>query len=831
MDYNLLEKINLAKCRDKEAIAFLYETYYKDVYYVCLKILKDEGTAADITQEAFLKAFEQLDSLNEPEKFKSWICQIANRMSLNYIKRSKIIEFENIDANDNVQNIPDEAAKTPEELSVDRDVAQVLLKAIEKLPDDQRICVFMYYYQNMSIKEIAMQMGSTENTIRGKLRYANSNLRKYIENFEEDGIKLRCIGVLPFLYLIFQTEFHANSVTVPAQGASVLIGEMGVTGKLSSVGGMTARKVTGSTAVATKTGLSIGAIIGIITGTVVVSTIIIIGIVAGINNNPKVKDETYDLKEKLQTESVSDVEENTSSDNYTDVTTYYEVIAASEPIIFGKYFYYYDENVGYYVIKDIETSEVIKAMSQGVTKYKDCKEAVIFLCEKDEYMDVVVLDKSGKYLMSDTAYIGGADLEFDYGYFIREYAIDDLILSKEGHFVYLSYEGNGYVLKSFNLINGTTNYEIKMPKGVICAKNENYVVYNDKENAVIKILNITDGGVINAFPRSDFSLDYVRLLDEYYAVCTTENGYITNYRCFDCSGQEIVSRNFDETEKVSFFNTPGVEVATGMNILPLQKEGTGEIQKGLFRYDLTPIVDFDAKNAEYELHYQNGYLGRHSKVHAWSDYSYKGMVFLNNGETIIEANQFLDSLYDMFIAMNYGETNTVINPENGCYFEIPSTADIIKLDEHYNNSYAFLVIDDNNYEVYDKNGKFLFTANVPIYDKVFGKQTISYMEKGNYYIYNNIEEENNTIYLFSISEGSLRKIDTVQAVYCSFIKDEENVIYSTKDGDVYQYILKNISTGEEQKLFNSECGIIYGTNEYGFIIGDERDDLYDVVVY
>lgn len=98
MEYNLKEKIALAKEGNQEAIAFLYETYYKDVYYTCFKFLQDENTATDMTQEVFLKAFSQLDSLVETDKFKSWICQIANRMSLNYIKRSKIIEFENIDA-------------------------------------------------------------------------------------------------------------------------------------------------------------------------------------------------------------------------------------------------------------------------------------------------------------------------------------------------------------------------------------------------------------------------------------------------------------------------------------------------------------------------------------------------------------------------------------------------------------------------------------------------------------------------------------------------------------------------------------------------------------
>ena len=282
MEYSLKEKIVMARNGDNDAIAYLYETYYKDVYYTCFKLLQDENIAADMTQEVFLKALEQLGQLADEEKFKSWICQIANRMSLNYIKRSKIIEFGNIDGDDTALNIPDETAKTPEEITVDKDVAQVLLKAVEKLPEDQRICVFLYYYQNMSVKEIAEQMGCSENTIRGKLRYANNNLRKYVENLNEDGIKLRCVGVLPFLYLVFRTEFQDNTVEVPKQGVNLL------TNKLSGIKniGMVSQPV--ATA---KAGLSIGTIIGIAVGTVVVSILVIVGIVVGVNISSDKKNE------------------------------------------------------------------------------------------------------------------------------------------------------------------------------------------------------------------------------------------------------------------------------------------------------------------------------------------------------------------------------------------------------------------------------------------------------------------------------------------------------------------------------------------------------------
>ncbi len=816
MEDNVKKQVALAKEGNGKAITFLYETYYKDVYYTCLKFLKDDNTTADMTQEVFLKAFSKLNSLEDEEKFKSWICQIANRMSLNYIKRSKLITFENMDDNSEISNLPDENVKTPEEISVDRDVAQVLLQAVEKLPEDQRICVFMYYYQNMSIKEIALQMGCSENTVRGKLRYASNNLRKYVENLEEDGIKLRCMGVLPFLYLIFRAEFQANTVSVPLQGANAMMKELGIPEKA----GATGKIVAGGTVTTAKKAISLGTIWGILTGTFVVGVLVIVGIVFGSKLFQQKEDEAIDTQDYLSEEAVSGYEEEVLSE-YMDITTHYQFEAYGEVRILGRYFCYRDGNTDNYIIKDIMTGEIIKELPQGISKLKECEDAIIFLCEREEYMDVVVLGKQQAYVMNDTAYIGDAGQ--DYAYFIREYAIDDLMLSKEGDFVYLSYEGGKYIIKSIDLKDGTSNYGVEVAQGVIGVKNENYIVYNDKENEVIQIRDICDGSLIASYPKEEYFLQYVRLLDEYYAVSTVENGYITNYSCYNKKGQELVNKGFGAEEKVAFFDSPGVEVATGMNILPMQKEIDGEKHKGLFRADLTPIVDYSLENADYELYYQNGYLGRHSKVYAWYNLSYTGEVFLNNGETIVEANQFLDFSNDVFIAIN-DDRKTVINMENGCCFEIPYNADFIKINDVCISDYKYLVKDNNNYSIYDKTGKFLFETDVPIYDSIFGRQTISYIGNSSYHIYNDVEKEQNIIYCYNADKENTQEIATEHAVYdVAAMKDENKIIYSSREGDIYHYILKDITNTEEQLLFDSEYGEIYGVSEYGFVIGKKGD--------
>ena len=829
MEHSLKEIIIKAKNGDNDAIAYLYETYYKDVYYTCFKLLQNENVAADMTQETFIKAFEQLGKLVEEEKFKSWICQIANHMSLNYIKRSKIIEFGNIDSDDTALNIPDETSKTPEEIMVDKDVAQILLQAVEKLPYDQRLCVFMYYYQNMSVKEIAEQMGCSENTIRGKLRYANSNLRKYIENLNEDGIKLRCIAVLPFLYLVFRTEFEEKMIEIPKQGINKL------TGRLT---GLKNASKAGKAVAAAKTGLSVGGIVGITVGSVAVLVFMIVGIVVGVNSGLSKKNDSsvnHDMVNNETTEKITESmgsaedEENIGNDESDDITKHFSFNSTGIMRMAGRYFYYADADTGMYVIKDLLTGEVIKEFSQGDIKFKECEEALIVLCEREEYMDVVVLDKDGNYIMTDTAYIAGTGQEFDYAYFIRDYAIDDLMLSKEGDFVYLSCEDDKYVIKSFDLAGGNTKYKIDVPRGVICAKNEHYFVYNDMENSLIEIRDIYNGNIIASYNRDEYKLDYVRLLDEYYAVCTTNNGYITNYGSFDKNGDEIVNRDFDIGEKVAFIDNPGIEYAMGLNILPMQKENDGVKEKGLFRADLTPIVDFSEENTEYELFTYSEYLGRHSKLYAWIDYDYTGAVFLNNGETIIEAHRFLDTSNDVFIAMNNEETKTVINMENGCVFEISLEADLIKINENSRN-YMFLVKEEDRCLLYDKMGKLVLNLDVPVYESIYGRTTISYTYQGNIFVYNNVNEETNILYCYDASTGDTQELATDYEVYSCVIKDEGTIIYVSKAGDTYKYILKEIKTGEEKLLFESQYGDIYLMSGYGFVIGKTESEK-ELIVY
>ena len=206
MDYEIL--INRIKQRDNSAVMEFYNRFYKDVYYICYKITENEKDAEDVTQETLIKAIEKIDNLKEPEKISAWLKVIANNLSLNYLKKNR--KFDIVDNSEDMgEEIFEEnrvVKKTPEDVVADKEVADILSKMINNLPREQRITIFMFYYEELSVKEIAEIMDCSEATVRSRINYARKALRKQADDLEDKGVKLRCIASLPFLFTIYNYD-------------------------------------------------------------------------------------------------------------------------------------------------------------------------------------------------------------------------------------------------------------------------------------------------------------------------------------------------------------------------------------------------------------------------------------------------------------------------------------------------------------------------------------------------------------------------------------------------------------------------------------------------
>lgn len=210
MDYEVL--VNGIRNKNEDAINEFYHEFYRDVYYVCLKITENEKDAEDISQEVLFRAINKIELLHTPSGLPAWLRTIANNLSINYIKKNRKFDMVDINSDDEEDIYNDKASdeKTPEEMVADKEVSEILLSMIEKLPSEQRITIFMFYFEEMSVRDISEAMDCSEATVRSRINYAKKALRKQVEELEDKGVKLRCIAILPFLGAIY--SFEKNTV-------------------------------------------------------------------------------------------------------------------------------------------------------------------------------------------------------------------------------------------------------------------------------------------------------------------------------------------------------------------------------------------------------------------------------------------------------------------------------------------------------------------------------------------------------------------------------------------------------------------------------------------
>ena len=142
------EAVQKAMKGDQEAYTYLYEKTYTKCFYLARKFLNSEHTAQDIVQDAYVKAFKSLDTLEDPEKFQSWIGTIVSNLAKNELKRRKVTLFsetENEDGHDISDTFVDDRVSVQPEVVMDQNETTRLMKEIiDTLTDEQRICVVLY---------------------------------------------------------------------------------------------------------------------------------------------------------------------------------------------------------------------------------------------------------------------------------------------------------------------------------------------------------------------------------------------------------------------------------------------------------------------------------------------------------------------------------------------------------------------------------------------------------------------------------------------------------------------------------------------------------------
>lgn len=171
-DLGLAQAVRAAQSGDRGAYERLYRAHKDAVYSLALHFLHDPDAAADVTQEAFVRGWEQLPRLREPVAFGGWVRAMAMNLVRDLYRRERasdpLDEGAPITADDSG---PDERAMTNEQ---DRAVREAVLM----LPEHQRVPVVMHYLEGKPVAEVADTLGVPRNTIISRLARGREALRR-----------------------------------------------------------------------------------------------------------------------------------------------------------------------------------------------------------------------------------------------------------------------------------------------------------------------------------------------------------------------------------------------------------------------------------------------------------------------------------------------------------------------------------------------------------------------------------------------------------------------------------------------------------------------------
>lgn len=163
-------------------------TYTKDRVYTSVYLLiREKYLAEDITQDAYLKAFEQISAgrYQNDGKFQAWVIRIARNLCMDYFRagkrHKKVVLTEDRDVFDWIAS---EDQPCYEQVLIEEQTSQQLIAMLDKLPLEQKEVVNMRIYASLSYKEIAEELDISINTALGRMRYAMLNLRKIIQEYQ-----------------------------------------------------------------------------------------------------------------------------------------------------------------------------------------------------------------------------------------------------------------------------------------------------------------------------------------------------------------------------------------------------------------------------------------------------------------------------------------------------------------------------------------------------------------------------------------------------------------------------------------------------------------------
>jgi RNA polymerase sigma-70 factor (ECF subfamily) len=167
------------------AFRIIVELHHKPLISFIARYTGDRDSAEDIAQEVFLRVFKAAKDYKPQAKFRTWLFTIATNLCLNELRKNKsspkLVDLSYLHEQEYPIAAP--AAFSPEKAAQDAELSAAVHKAIQSLPENQRIAILLRQYNDFSYAEISEMLGISTSAVESLIQRARQNLKRSLSSF------------------------------------------------------------------------------------------------------------------------------------------------------------------------------------------------------------------------------------------------------------------------------------------------------------------------------------------------------------------------------------------------------------------------------------------------------------------------------------------------------------------------------------------------------------------------------------------------------------------------------------------------------------------------
>lgn len=196
----------------REAFDDIYKMSYGYLYVCLSRLVKDEDITKDMLQETYLEICKSIGQLNQPERFLSWAARIACRKYIAWLKKERRLPVaEGGQAEGCLEEMAENEKFLPETILQNKEKQLLLREIIDDLPPMQRLCIIAFYYNGLTLQQIAEELELPLNTVKSHLNRGKKRIKAAVLELEEKK-GTRLYAVAPFFLLLIGIEAEACEV-------------------------------------------------------------------------------------------------------------------------------------------------------------------------------------------------------------------------------------------------------------------------------------------------------------------------------------------------------------------------------------------------------------------------------------------------------------------------------------------------------------------------------------------------------------------------------------------------------------------------------------------